>query len=184
MNEMAKLVVPSVASAIVGASLSAAFMWQLKEEEIREQRPGTAKVLHPLEDFDVVNRNVEVQGTSKLPGDVEKQLWMIVGVNVNNANTYYPQGVVVSSKSGGWTCSVSLGSVNETEDGTYTLIVGYVAPQHAATLSKYVSNELGADEDGLAEFSTEWMDVKAKRVVDRNLNGSDSEERKAHKRCT
>lgn len=184
MKEFARTVTAAALGAVVGAvAMWIPNHWDRQAEQ-RLQRPGWAEIAMPGADFDSVSRNITVSGRMELPEDVEKQLWVVVGVHVNNANTYYPQGAVVRVGGGpSWTCSISLGSIAPEEDGLYTVIAAFVAPPHTATLAEYVSNELSMDQDGMKDFSADWIDVKAKRVVERRFDATDSAQQESHKYC-
>lgn len=119
--------------------------------------PGQVSIDPIGEARSIVGRTTRITGTAEIPATADRTLWVVVRVDLNGATTYYPQGRADPDASGQWSCVISLGSPDPSEDGPYMAIAVLVDGSTARSFRDYVTNELPNDDrDGMADYpSTE-----------------------------
>lgn len=129
----------------------------LAEDDDQRQNPGRVSI-DPIGTQSFVGRTVTVQGEAEVPSNTERHLWIVVRVDVNNVTTYYPQGAA-TIQAGRWSCTVSLGSPADSDNGPYAVQAQLVDGATARLYYEYVRDELlHGDTNGIQNYNPD--DVK------------------------
>ena len=147
-------VLGTLAAVVVGIAAFANDAWDLWDRWTGEQTKGSVAFTDPIpeKDLQVSSRILTVKGTVRRAPD--RSLWIVVRDDTSGGG-HYPQGLARIRPDGKWECHISLGSNTKDDNGPYTVLAVFAAPNAAHQFNDFVNNKLSTRTAGMHPYPKE-----------------------------
>lgn len=161
--------VTALAGFVVAVVAFANNAFDLKDKVVGEQAKGSVAFTKPIPEkgLQVSSRILTVKGTVRLAPN--RNLWIVVRDDTSGGG-YYPQGLARIGRDGTWECDISLGSRTNDDNGPYTVLAVFAAPNAAHQFNEFVNTKLSTRTAGLHPYPN---DEDAKEMASLTMYRSD-----------
>jgi hypothetical protein len=165
----ARAAVAALVAFVVAGVAFANNAFDLREKLLGEQAKGSVVFTEPIpeKDLRVSSRILTVKGTVRLAPN--RNLWIVVRDDTSGGG-YYPQGLARISRDGAWECDISLGSNTNDDNGPYTVLAVFAAPNAAYQFNEFINTKLSTRTAGMHPYP---KDEDAKQMASLTMYRSD-----------